>query len=113
MDKTATDTTCEWTGASGRKYKYWVFPISQIESPGFEKAPGNYIFAKHIGQSAYPIYVGQTGDLGERFGDHHKMPCIRRNGATHIHAHKSSFDEDVRKAEERDLIAGCNPPCNG
>ena len=92
-------------------HRYWMYPISEMDN--FVAKPGNYIFAKHSVDSAFPIYIGQTGDLSERFDGHHKMPCIKRNGATHIHVHTSSSDEDVRKREESDLIRKWNPPCNG
>lgn len=109
-----TKQTCVWKGASGTEYTYWVYPISQLESGGFTATPGNYIFVRYVaGEGHYAIYAGQTGDLSERFDDHHKMSCIRRNGATHTHVHASPPDEDIRKTEERDVIAKWNPPCNG
>ncbi len=58
------------------------------------------------------IYIGETGDLSDRFDNHHRMPCIKREGATHICAHKSSDNESIRKAEEDDVIANYNPICN-
>jgi hypothetical protein len=107
----ADTPTIIWRGKSGKEYKYWIFPISKMS--GFKDEPGNYIFAKLTDRGYYAIYVGQTGDLSERFDDHHKMPCIKRNGATHIHAHTSSPNEDTRLREEEDIIAEWNPPCNG
>lgn len=99
----------DWIGQSDTKYHYWIYPIDTT----FDAVLGNYIFAKEIrSQEFIPIYIGETGDLSERFDDHHAMPCIRRNGATHIHVHKSSEDQEVRRAEESDLIAKWNPVCN-
>ncbi len=105
----ADTPTVDWGGKSGTTYKYWVFPIGHE----FGEQPGNYIFAKQEGQQWVPVYIGETGDLSDRFDKHHKMSCILENGATHIHAHKSSANEDTRRAEEADLVAGWNPPCNG
>ncbi len=98
----------KWQGGSGREYEYWIFPVGH----GFSEQPANYIFAKVQTNEWTPIYIGETGDLSDRFDNHHKMSCIRENGATHIHAHKSSANESERKAEEADLIANYNKVCN-
>ena len=105
-----TERTIEWHGESGKTYRYWVYELGMT----FGSSPGNYIFARETEPGKFrPIYIGQTGDLSERFDGHHQMPCIRRNGATHICAHKSGTDEATRKAEEDDLIARWAPVCNG
>lgn len=100
---------CNWHGQSGKTYSYYIYEIGEE----FKEVPGNYIFAKETEPRTWEaVYIGQTGDLNERFDDHHKMPCIRQNGATHIHTHESSPDESVRQAEETDLIQYHNPVCN-
>ena len=99
----------EWPGKSGKTYAYLVYEFGTT----FKQSPGNYIFAKETEPNTLtPFYIGQTGDLSERFDNHHKMPCIRLYGATHICTHKSSDDESVRMAEESDLIKKWNPVCN-
>ena len=99
-----------WTGKSGLTYKYGIYRIGTT----FTAKPGNYVFAKETEPNRWsPIYVGETGDLSERFDNHHKMACIKLNGATHIHVHTSSSDVKVRRAEETDLINKWNPKCNG
>ena len=58
-----------WTGESGTRYTYYVnsWPISCTNAE-----PGNYIFCKLNAQNQWePIYIGQTGDLSERFDSHH------------------------------------------
>ena len=107
---TTTQTqTIQWPGQSGSEYKYWIYPIGT----GFKEVPGNYIFAKETRPNTWtPIYIGETGDLSERFDNHHKMPCIKRQGATHIHVHTSSANAAVRRTEETDLIIKWDPPCN-
>jgi len=98
-----------WTGKSGHKYGYWIHPIGTE----FKKVPGNYIFAKETRPSRWrPLYIGQTKNLDERLETHEMEECAERNGATHIHAHTSSSDEDVRRAEEADLITKWKPICN-
>jgi hypothetical protein len=103
------ERTIDWDGQSGRKYKYWIYELGTT----FKQVPGNYIFARETEPRTFgPIYIGETGDLSERFDNHHKMPCIRKNGATHICAHESSANEKERKAEEADLLAYWSPICN-
>lgn len=102
--------TIEWTGASGRTYKHWIYKLP----PNFKAEPGNYVFAREVSPGRWaPVYIGETADLSERFDAHHKAECIRRNGATHIHAHLNSKGKAARQAEEADLIARWKPSCNG
>ena len=102
------EDTIEWVGQSGKTYKYWIYPIGQ----SFKAQAGNYIFARQTKPNTYlPIYIGQTEDLSERFDDHHKKDCIKREGATHIHAHLNA-DKQSRLDEESDLIAKWLPTCN-
>ena len=86
-----------WTGESGTRYTYYVhsWPISCTNAQNQWE----------------PIYIGQTGDLSERFDSHHAMDCIDREGATHIHVHLNSSAEETRREEERDLIDSYDPPC--
>jgi len=101
--------TIIWVGASGKKYKYWIYAIGTE----FSAVAANYIFAKETSTGKYsPIYIGQTGDLSERFDSHHKMSCIKSYGATHIHSHTNVNEQD-RLDEEADLISNYNTPCNG
>ena len=98
-----------WAGKSGEKYTYMVFKIGEA----FGAAPANYIFCKKTTEGpVQAIYIGQTDNFSERFDNHHRMPCIKQEGATHICAHKSSSSEPTRKAEVDDLIAKYNPICN-
>jgi len=103
------EETVLWTGASGQQYKYWVCSIGA----SFKKEPGNYIFAKKTLDGRWaPIYIGETDNLLTRLRNHEKLPCVRRNAGTHVHAHLSSPDERVRRVEESDLIEKWDPPCN-
>lgn len=103
------ESTIDWDGQSGKTYRYWAYKLGST----FGKSPGNYVFAEETKSGGLvPIYIGQTDDLSERFDNHHKMPCIRQNGATHICAHKSSAKEAQRRAEEADLISRWKPVCN-
>ena len=98
-----------WYGSSGTGYSYTVYPLDQT----WADVPGNYIFAKVVDGKWFPIYIGETGSLSDRLGPHHeKWTCGLREGMTHIHAHGSSESVAVRRAEESDLLANRNPPCN-
>ena len=103
-----TTQTINWPGQSGKLYSYHVYPIGTK----FDAVPGNYIFAKMVSGRWSPVYVGETSDLSERFDNHHKMPCIKRIGATHIHAHRNSGGTNARRAEESDLVRNFKPACN-
>ena len=104
------ERTIIWEGASGNKYKYWIYPIGYDH---FDPVPANYIFAKEAPPKTHSeIYIGETEDISERFDYHHKIDCIKRNGATHIHAHKRSNDKETRRKEESDLIRKWKPICN-
>jgi len=96
-------------GDSGKEYKYWIYDLDDTH----DAAPANYIFVKETKTNYYtPIYIGETEDISERFDNHHKMPCIRQNRATHLCTHMSSSEKKVRCAEEADLISNYNPVCN-
>jgi hypothetical protein len=102
--------TTEWIGQSGRSYTYWIRPIG-TELKNF---PGNYIIAKTAFLGDWlPIFIGQTEDLSEDFDQHDKADCIRREQATHLHAHVNNGGQEARLTEETDLIARHSPPCNG
>ncbi len=101
--------TFMWPGVSGTEYKYWIYNIGQ----SFQDDPANYIFAKETSPGSWtPLYIGQTESLKDRLCGHDKLECVKRHGGTHIHAHKNAGGENVRKAEEADLIAKWNPSCN-
>jgi hypothetical protein len=103
------EKTIMWQGASGNNYKYWILPIDS----SWKDEPGNYIFAKETSPNYWtPLYIGETDSLKNRFPNHEKLPCVNRNGGTHIHTHTSPGGEKARKAEEADLIAKWNAPCN-
>lgn len=109
----------EWTGQSGKRYAYWVYQIPVTLNAGQN---GNYIYCKVVNGSWQPLYIGQ-GDLGARtdIDQHHQSDCLKRKGATHVHAHKTENERD-RLSEEGDLLAsypqsyqptGCNEKQGG
>jgi hypothetical protein len=106
-------TTMELAGASGKKYTFYVYGMGAT----FKAVGGVYAFTlatqKATGGHTHSIlYIGQTGDLSERFDNHHKEDCFTRRGANR-HCATVVESEDARLAIERDLIAAYDPPCNG
>jgi hypothetical protein len=116
------DQTCTWTGASGTKYTFYVYPRGTTVTP----MDGNYVYAKLNNQNQWvPVYFGE-GDLSQRAGSdsssHHRKRCIDSKGATHVHMHGNG-DKDSRRTEEMDLLAyytnaleangGCNISTTG
>jgi hypothetical protein len=106
--------TVIWTGTKGTPYKYWIYKLPANLKSGQD---GNYIYAKMSNAQWQPLYIGQ-GDLGDRtdIDNHHQSACLKRKGATHVHARRNAKESD-RKAEEADLLAahpeayqptGCN-----
>lgn len=95
-----------WTGASGKKYEYNIYPMDTT----WNDVPGNYIFAKQSSGSWEPLYIGQTGSFKDRLPNHEARPCVLRNRGTHIHAHINR-SEQARLDEESDLAANHKTPC--
>jgi hypothetical protein len=105
--------TISFKGISGNSYTFNVHPWGvSLRSIG-----GVYVVTRakpklQGGRNHDVLYVGQTGDLSERFDNHHKADSFRRHGATDLCA-MTEQSEKTRLAIEADLIAGYNPPCNG
>ena len=60
----------------------------------------------------YPIiYIGDTGDLSQRFDNHHGAQCFTLNRKTHV-AVLPEGSNDRRLAIETDLRQNYNPICN-
>ncbi len=115
----ADHPTCDWQGASGKMYTYYIWP----RHPNINaNQMGNYIYATTNAQGQWvPVYVGE-GDLSVRCTkSHHQQQCINSKGATHVHLHLNAT-EAGRRAEEQDLLArytnayaptGCNMKLGG
>lgn len=113
MQTATKPATLELTGKSGNRYALQVYDWGTT----FKPLPGVYAVTNATpsgggGANHTIIYVGQTGDLSERFDSHHKADCFRRHGANRICVLVEN-SEQRRLAIERDLIAAYNPPCNG
>lgn len=92
------------TGASGATYTFTIYPLNT----SFTVVGGVYLILK---QNTV-LYVGQTGDLSERFDSHHKESCWRRHQADRMAVIGVSTERE-RLQIEADLIKSHNPVCNG
>ena len=105
---TATTSTITLKGRSGASY---VFELYEWGT-SFRPVAGVYAVLRRDTDGFAVIYVGQTGDLSERFDDHHKAWCFDRERKTHIGVRLDS-SEQSRLATEADLVANYRLPCNG
>lgn len=103
------DDTIMATGASGSQYKFYLYPWGT----GLKALGGIYMVLRKSNQNGNHsvLYIGQTGDLSERFDNHHKKPCFDRNRKTHIAAMLESFEAKRLRIED-DLIKNYKPDCN-
>ena len=106
-----------WTGASGKKYGYWVKKLPYHCNAGQD---GNYMFCKVVSNEWVPVYIGQ-GDIDNRVNDPTHYQCATGKSAQHVHVHTNSSERD-RLAEEDDLLSnfhmayeptGCNRKLGG
>ncbi len=102
-----------FTGKSKNSYAFGVYEWGTE----FKALGAIYVITKRTvdagGQGSHTfIYIGQTGDLSERFDNHHKASCFTKNGVNCICVHLES-NEKIRLAIESDLIDGNSTPCNG
>jgi hypothetical protein len=103
------DSCINWSGKSGKEYKYQVYPLDASFNPG----PANYIYAKQSEDGGWtPLYIAQTRDLHQRLESFEKQDLAVQNGATHIHVHIIPESRAARCDEERDLILNWQPVCN-
>jgi len=102
----------EFTGKVG-SYNFVVYPWGT----DFKAVRAVYVITKRTadiysrGTHSF-IYIGQTGDLSERFDNHDKADCFTKRGANCICIHEES-DEQKRLAIESDLLDGNDTACNG
>lgn len=99
-------------GASGASYTFDIYPFDER----FAQVGAVYLvthqYKKPDGTIWHDfIYIGQTGNLPERFSGHHKLNCFQRNSANCICVHWDA-SERSRLAKEADLLRDRTLPCN-
>ena len=101
--------TMTLTGASKTVYEFELYRVGTKFNP----VAACYAFTKDANQAGnYPlVYIGETGDLSERFDNHHKAGCIQRAGATLIGVRVTRGKAEAERVEA-DVLGNYNPPCN-
>ena len=94
-------------GISNKKYEFEVYDLNTK----FNAVGGVYVFTKLLNSIHTPIYCGQTNDLATRFDNHHKLFCIKANGANRICV-KGIDCEKERTEIETDILKKYNFACN-
>jgi hypothetical protein len=105
--------TVVFTGASGTNYTFTIYSFNTT----FKDVGGVYFITRSETKQdnttrLVHIYIGQTEHLSERFDNHHKATCFKKNKADRICIFRED-NEEQRLAIEQDLIDKYNPPCNG
>ncbi|MCK0139615.1 hypothetical protein [Aliiroseovarius sp. F47248L] len=104
--------TVTWTGHSGSRYRFDVFPVGTPFNP----ISGVYIFCRQIASGSWEaLYVGETQSLEQRLntgiGSHQGYARAARFGMTHIAAIAVAGDAESLRIET-DLRYGLNPSAN-
>ena len=106
--------TVRYTGQSGQEYEFTAYSNDTEFKEGYGAV--YFVTNRHSnnkdGYSHTRIYIGQTGDLSERFDDHHKADCFASHNANCI-CILGEASKPNRLSIEKDLIDNYNPPCNG
>jgi hypothetical protein len=103
-----------WTGKSGQNYG---MELCQFGKPFVNKG-GVYIFCRPAATANRwdPIYVGEAENFNERLNinlvSHHRLDCIKRNGATNVCALQVPGGKAARINVETDLRTALDPSCN-
>lgn len=105
--------TLTLTGKSGQKYAFDVY--SSDVTFNDDIACVYYVSKRTIKSDGNgdhtAIYVGETGDIADRFEGHHKQWCFDNHDYNAISIHTEA-NSNRRLAIEEDLVAAINPPCN-
>ncbi len=100
-------STMKCTGASGTQYEFELYPWNTVWRP----VPVVYVVLRHDGAQWKVLYVGETGDVKQRFANHERQPCFDRHLKTHL-AVRQETSAVRRTAMEKDIMKNYNPPCN-
>ena len=102
-----------WSGMK-RTYDFIPFEINGlVVSPS---GGGVYVFSRRREYGDEALYVGETDDFQRRLKDelshHHRWPCLKALGVTHVGIHLVPGARSERLEIETDLRLGLDPPCN-
>ena len=100
--------------ADGTKYTFQTYDLqTNFNSVGvvyvFTRRPDSWCAQRY---SHKIIYIGETGDINERFGNHHKANCINTHKTNCIGILLESKGRSRLSYEDK-LVVAYDPPCNG
>ena len=104
--------TFKLKGRSGIEYNFEVYSLDT----SFRLVGAVYAITKRTtridGSGTHElVYIGQTGDLSERFDDHHKADCFKQEKANCACVHLDN-NESSRLDKETDLLEAHRTLCN-
>ena len=90
------------------RYKFVPYPINRLgKLKELERVKAVYVFvrADTKKREAEFVYIGETKNVYARLGSgHHKLKCIKKNGATHILVHMNEENPLLQNKEGRQFI---------
>lgn len=108
QERARSMATINLKGKSGNVYEFELYPWDTA----FNAVPVVYVVMRKDPDGYAVLYVGETGDLKARIGNHENQPCFDRHRKTHLAVRRESSGER-RLSIEADLVAAYNPACNG
>lgn len=106
------------SGISGKQYIFDLYSFENFDELNgvFASRPALYLFTRRSaaedGFMHDLIYLGETGNLSDRFNNHHKKDEIMSHHANCIGIHGFVGSDESRKALEKDILSAYDFPCN-
>jgi hypothetical protein len=98
------------TGASGIEYFYTPYLFTEAR---WQPDPANYAFGHpDEGGTWHIVYIGETANLLSRMRTHLQWQAAQRLGCMHVLVNLNPDGLQVRRVQERDLIAHYRPVLN-
>lgn len=98
--------TLEVKDSHGHKYVFGLFS----KDTQFDDVSAIYIFVKQQKGEYFPLYIGQSTELGTRLSNHEKKAELARAGFTHYLVRE--FDESELDEKEKSFILQYTPKFN-
>lgn len=107
-------------GLSGKEYKFVLYTFdtfSDVQTNLWLSEPALYLFThREYSNGAYYhtyLYLGETGDLSQRFANHHKEEELKQRQTNCIGIYLDvPQNEADRKQVEKDILSAYKFPCN-
>ena len=90
----------------------YSFEVNALDDADLAAIGALYTVTRREDDEHVVLYVGQTGDLSDRFKRHHKAACFNQNDADCLCVHRDGRTKS-RLKKESDLIKNYRPVCNG